>query len=138
MFGLSNSGGSLPAKCCTYWVNSASVKNEIIFFKRLHLIRMRLLLGWLSFLLLALTIGFLKWIEVSSAVLGIIVPTLLVSWLVFVIYCMWTNQMLICARCGKHFYWTLFWGNPFSSKCLSCGLEDPNNLMASKRRKKKR
>ncbi len=25
MFGLSNSGGSLPAKCCTYSVNSASV-----------------------------------------------------------------------------------------------------------------
>ena len=24
MFGLSNSGGSLPAKCCTYSVNSAN------------------------------------------------------------------------------------------------------------------
>jgi hypothetical protein len=34
MFGLSNPGGSLPAKCCTYSVNSAFVIAEFSFNNR--------------------------------------------------------------------------------------------------------
>ncbi|MGE4606047.1 MAG: hypothetical protein AAEJ52_04830 [Myxococcota bacterium] len=34
-----------------------------------------------------------------------------------------------CPRCKNLFYYTTFWGNPFSTKCRHCGLglgEDEN------------
>jgi hypothetical protein len=28
-----------------------------------------------------------------------------------------------CPRCGKHFHYTWFWHNPWTSRCLHCGLK---------------
>jgi hypothetical protein len=45
------------------------------------------------------------------------------SWMLAMVVAGWRIVLFPCPRCGKWFSSTLLYRNPFTTKCLHCGLE---------------
>jgi hypothetical protein len=75
-------------------------------------------------LVLFLMFLFVPIVGVTDYLFGLDKLTLIVAILFFIIigWQLFVVNFSKCPRCHKFFFWTKFWANIFSSKCMNCGL----------------
>jgi len=87
--------------------------------------------AYAMFLLLIGVLYFWK----SSLAVTIIIPLVLLDaaiWIIAILY----HASLRCPRCDENFVWGALYGNPFTRKCVHCGLRagaDPGKVSFSTR-----
>jgi hypothetical protein len=84
-------------------------------------LRWRIRLFWIVFLTYLPGVALITWLWPNLFEgLGFIVA---IPWMIAFIIAGFYRHSFGCPRCGKWFFSTDWWQNPFSRKCLHCGLQ---------------
>ncbi len=92
--------------------NDDLIENKV---KRILLKRNIVLLSMILWVPLVALIDYLFELELVTITAAILFFAI-IGWQLFALY------FIRCPRCHKSFFWSIFWANGFTNKCMNCGL----------------